>query len=55
MHDEEARQCVGTGCGIAAIASTVKERGHLMLANSFAFRNPAGESAWGGGVGAVQA
>lgn len=54
MHREDARQCVGAGCGMAAIASTVNERGHLKLARRLAFRAPAGDMGrFRGGGGAT--
>ena len=43
MQREEARECVGTGCGMAAIASTVKERGHRRSVSNLALRTPAGD------------
>lgn len=59
MQREEARQCVGAGCGMAQMASTVKERGQVRLESSLDLRRPAGErersrgTGAGGGVGAV--
>ena len=44
MHNEEARQCVGAGWGIAHMASTVNDRGHRKSASNFALRRLAGDS-----------
>jgi len=43
MHNDEARQWVGTGWGIAQIASTVKDLGHEISESNLALRVWAGD------------
>ena len=56
MHAEAANECVGTGWGIAQIASTVYDLGIRNSAMSASIRALAGErgrGVWRGGVGAI--
>lgn len=54
MQREAARECVGTGWGMAQMASTVNERGQVSSLSSWSFRRPAGdgERMYGEGEGA---